>query len=210
MNWKTALLILILIIFSNCYAEELDRHRFGFSVEGGFSTTFPGGLVRHNESRQKIPGNIGGTFFYQYIISERFAIRPELGLYSYFFKISDPEYLDGGPYATLNGRIGITMIFYIYIEDKVSFPLGLTTFASSRFYDSAGKYETDFSENGKEVLKEDYFSGGIQMSLGAEITGLKDIGGGFSIFIRLGDRLETRRETTLLIPSFGAIISMFF
>ncbi len=214
MNWKTALLVLFLIIYSDAYAEELDRHRFGFSLEGGASFTFLSGRAGNTKPWHDLYGSAGGTVFYNYRISNRFAIRPELGLYSYFFSIPGPGDIGNGTEATLNGRLGLTMIFYTYVGIDASFPLGLTTFISSRFYDSAGKYKSRLSEAEndvyEEILENDYISGGVQISFGVESTRSKPLGAGFSIFTRFADTFYTGGQSTMIIPTFGGFFVMFF
>lgn len=200
---------LFLLLFSSTYAKELDHHRFGFSIEGGVSSSFAGSYD-NGQPWHDILGTAGGTLFYQYRISKRFALKPEFGLYSYFFDIPGPRSLKSGPYATLNGRLGLSLILYTYVGADISLPLGLTPFISSRFYDSAGKKKTSFSDTEIEVLKENYFSGGVQLSFGIESTRSKPVGGGFSVFFRIGDKFDTGGQITAIIPSFGGILLMFF
>jgi hypothetical protein len=92
------------------------------------------------------------------------------------------------------------MIFYTYVGIDASFPLGLTTFISSRFYDSAGKYKSRLSEEEndvyKEILKNDYLSGGVQISFGVESTRSEPMGAGFSIFTRFADTFSTGGQST--------------
>ena len=211
---KKVLFLIIFIIYSNTYAEELDRHRYGFSLEGGASFTFLSGRANNTKPWHDLYGSAGGTVFYNYKISNRFAIRPELGLYSYFFAIPGPGDIGNGTEATLNGRLGLTMIFYTYVGIDASFPLGLTTFISSRFYDSAGKYKSRLSEEEndvyKEILKNDYLSGGVQISFGVESTRSEPMGAGFSIFTRFADTFSTGGQSTSIIPTFGAFLVIYF
>ncbi len=223
-NIRTSILLaLILFVFSSSYAENLDRHRFGLSVEGGYSFSMKSSDHTEKQAPEIFKGNFGGTLFYQLTIHKYFAIRPEIGLYSYFFGLpvdySGADYFStyGVTYTTLNGRIGAGLVAYYYRSKNSSFALNvaLTPLISMRFYDSANLYKNKRSEDPYEELglKNErlyYFSGGIIIAAGIETNEVKKTGFGGSLFMRFGDKSTLVGKKILLVPSFGGSVSLFF
>lgn len=220
---RKALFLIIFIIFSSTYAEELDRHRFGISIEGGYSFSMKSGDHTEKQAPEIFKGNFGGTLFYQLTIHKYFAIRPEVGLYSYFFGLpvdySGADYFStyGVTYSTLNGRIGAGLVVYYYRNKNSNFALKfvLTPFISMRFYDSASLYKNRKNEDlyGELGLKNErlyYFSGGIIIAAGIETNQVKNSGFGGSLFMRFGDKSTLEGDKILLVPSFGGSVSLFF
>jgi hypothetical protein len=223
-NIKNSILwLLFILIFSNTYAENLDRHRFGISIEGGYSFSMESSDHKEKQAPEIFKGNFGGTLFYQLTIHKYFAIRPEVGLYSYFFGLpvdySGADYFStyGVTYTTLNGRIGVGLVAYYYRSKSSNFVLNvaLTPLISMRFYDSANLYKNKRSEDPYEELglKNErlyYFSGGITIATGIETNEVKKAGFGGSFFIRFSDKSTQEGDKILLVPSFGGIFSVFF
>lgn len=207
---KRLILLILLTAFTlTNYAKE-SPHRFGVTFEGGISKA---SMARANNGQpwHELYGTAGGTFFYQYRISEHFAIRPEIGLYSYFFDVPGPGSIGSGEiFATLNTRMGLSLSAYIFSSKQVSFPVTLTPFVSVRLYDSAGKAKDYFSDCELPIVRNNYFSGGIQIALGAEILLADPFGFGISFFTRFGDVLSTGGQSTGIIPSIGASLSLFW
>jgi hypothetical protein len=211
---------LFILMFSSVYAENLDRHRFGISIEGGYSfwkSSDTNGIY----FPEKLKGNFGGTLFYQFNINKCFAIRPEIGLYSYFFGLSHSsvDYYStyGVTYATFNGRIGAGLFVYYYTNKNRNFTLnfGLTPLISMRFYDSANLYLNRKSNDifGDTDIKSDrlyYVSGGLIMSLGIETEKAEKPGFGGSLFLRFADKPTNKSDNIIIIPSFGAFFVIYF
>jgi len=220
---KKILFLIIFAVFSNTYAENLDRHRFGISIEGGYSFSMKSSDHKEKQAPEIFKGNFGGTLFYQFTIHKYFAIRPEVGLYSYFFGLpvdySGADYFStyGVTYAALNGRIGVGLMAYYYRNKSSNFALNfaLTPFISMRFYDSANLYknrknEDIYEELGLKNERLYYFSGGIIIAAGIETNEVKKVGAGGSLFMRFGDRSTEEGDKILLVPSFGGTVSIFF
>lgn len=206
---KLIMIFLLTALTTLCYAKE-SPHRFGVTFEGGISKYF---IIRadNGEPWHELYGTAGGTFFYQYKFSEHFAIRPEIGLYSYFFDVPGPGSIGSNEiFATLNTRIGMSLSAYIFSSKHVSFPVILTPFVSARLYDSAGKAKDYFSDCELPIVRNNYFSGGIQIALGGEILIADPFGFGMSFFTRFGDSLSTGGQSTGVIPSFGVSLSLFW
>lgn len=214
--------VLFLFLFSSTYAKELDRHRFGFSIEGGYSypkSRFEGMQMYYPED---FKGNFGGTLFYQYNFLKYFAIRPEIGLYSYFFGLpvdySEADHYSTYKvtYATFNGRVGAGLVFYYYKNKAIAIHITITPSISMRFYDSANLYvksskESLFSET-SDVKSERlyYVSGGVTISSGVETANFRTVGFGGAVFMRFADKPTNESDKTIIIPSFGLSLSMFF
>ncbi|HNW82955.1 MAG TPA: hypothetical protein PKG52_08705 [bacterium] len=207
---KIIFFLIFITLTSACFAKE-SPHRFGITFEGGTSIAF---MARADNGQpwHELYGTAGGTFFYQYRISKYLAIRPELGLYSYFFGVPGPGSIGSDEiFATLNTRIGLGLSIYTFSSKHISFPVTFSPFVSARLYDSAGKAKTGFSDCELPIVRNNYFSGGIQIALGVEFKGsYTSAGGGFSIFTRFGDQLSTGGQGTGIIPSFGALITVFW
>lgn len=207
---KIILLLTFFIMTSVCHAKE-SPHRFGLTIEGGMSIAFPGARANNGEPWHELHGTAGGIFFYQYRTSKYLAVRPELGLYSYFFTITGPgDTASDETYAMLLTRMGLAVSIYTFSSKNISFPVTFSPFVSARLYDSAGKAKTGFSDCELPIVRNNYFSGGIQIALGAEILITDPFGFGISFFTRFGDSLSTGGQGTGIIPSFGALITVFW
>ena len=217
---RNLFLLIIFIISFNCFAESTDSpHRFGLSIEGGYSdsTKDSRDTSKVKPYPENLKGNFGGTLFYQYNIGSTFAIRTEIGLYSYFFRLP----IDGNiytykvDYATFNGRIGLGFGFYFYRNSTLAFNFMLTPMISMRFYDSANLYisspPSDYSGNTNiNSGKRYYFSGGISFSVGIETAKTRKIGFGSAFFFRFADKPTVLNDELVIIPSLGLSLLMYF
>ena len=218
---KILLTLTLLVLFMNISGQDTDIHRFGITIEGGYS-----GFNKKNEPSedyypQTFLGNFGGTIFYQFTFYKYVSLRPEIGLYSYFFKLPMMYYADYSSYnvvySSLNGRIGVSVLIYLYRNKNIALHFGLAPLISMRFYDSAGLYlkktSSDYYENpdsSKKSSRNFYFSGGVSFSLGLESAGSKPVGTGGAIFLRFIDRPDNSSEKIILIPSIGGSLSLFW
>lgn len=218
---RNLFLLIIFIISFYCFAESSDSpHRFGLSIEGGYSdsTKDSRDTSKAKPYPENLKGNFGGTIFYQYDVGSLFAIRPEIGLYSYFFRLPinlDSPYTYKVNYATLNGRIGLGFGFYFYRNSNLTFNFILTPMVSMRFYDSADLYisspPSDYSGNTNiNSGKRYYFSGGISFSVGIETVKTKTVGFGGSFFFRFADKPTVLNDELVIIPSLGLSLLMYF
>jgi len=213
--------VIILLISFNCFADNSQSpHRFGLSIEGGYSdsTKDSNDTSKVKPYPENLKGNFGGTFFYQYDINDTFAIRPEIGLYSYFFRmpidVNDP-FSYRVNYATLNGRFGLGFGAYFYKNSALAFNFMLTPMISMRFYDSADLYKSsppsDYSGNTNiKSGKRYYLSGGISFSIGLETIKKGKIGFGGAFFFRFVDKPTVLNDEIVIIPSLGLSLLIYF
>lgn len=196
--------IIMLFAVTVC-AQKLDSHRFGISLEGGFAG-FPTGFSANEEPWHYVKGTAGGALFYQFHFSKMFAFRPEIGLYTYFFTMDGPqvESIENKLQNTLSGRLGLTLICYFYSDDIVSGYVAITPYITSRFWDSAGQ-----RSDGKEAIKDDFFSGGGQTTIGIELTKAKPIGIGAFFFTRVADSMDSGGNARGVLISAGLGLSLF-
>ncbi|HNW15902.1 MAG TPA: hypothetical protein PLD55_13220 [bacterium] len=194
---------------SGLYAEDFKKHTLGFSVESGVSRSFLNSYASNGKAWHDIYGTFGGTFFYQYRFTKVVAVRPGLGIYSYFFGVPGPmDDLKDEVFATIHGRIDLSLALYTYTGNKVAFPFLITPFISMRFYDSAGTYETYF-EGEKEVMHNFRTFIGGQISFGIESSNPEKTGAGFHIFMRMNDVMGTGGQSG--VPcSLGGSLMLFW
>lgn len=209
---KIIFVFAVLLLFSNLYSAEFEKHTLGFGVEGGVSGSFPGGGYDNGEPQHELYGNFGGSFFYQYRFNRVFALRLGLALYTYFFGIPGPmRGMEDDVFGTIHSRIELGLVFYVYSGKKVALPILLTPYFSMRFYDSAGTYEKDMEEYTESVqIMEEFkpFFGG-QISFGAESPNPEKTGVGFHLFIRIGDNMSTGGKPGTPL-SFGGNFILFW